>query len=174
MSNEMTSFSEMFHEVVSSPEEISSLHKPKARWNATEDEILLQAVKQNGACNWNSIALSLTGRTGKQCRERWLSKLSPAFTADPWTAEEDATLINLQREHGNQWVMIRASLPRRSTVAIKNRWISLKRKGLETPKTAVEPEPEPELLQESIVCDWDQTAIGFDDVSSFDDFVWGF
>jgi hypothetical protein len=158
----------------SSSEDLSSLHKPKARWTPAEDDVLLQAVNQNGACNWNSIALSLAGRTGKQCRERWLSRLSPAFTTDPWTAEEDSTLISLQREHGNQWAIFRAVLPRRSTVAIKNRWISLRRRGFAGPEISVEPEATPARLQASVVCEWDQGGVGFDDVPSFDDFMWGF
>jgi hypothetical protein len=106
----------------------SSLHKPKAKWSNAEDEILIAVIQKNGPANWNQIAKNLNGRTGKQCRERWISKLSPQYTAEPWTSEEDETLLRIQSECGNRWARVRAALPSRSTIAIKNRWISLKRR----------------------------------------------
>jgi hypothetical protein len=112
-----------------SPEILSSLHKPKAKWSADEDEVLCHQVAQSGPANWNVIAIALPGRTGKQCRERWMSKLCPDFVADPWTPQEDAVLIRLQAENGNLWSRFRGSLPGRSITAIKNRWVSVKRRA---------------------------------------------
>jgi hypothetical protein len=122
-----------------SPETQSSLHKPKAKWSAEEDEVLCQQVAQCGAANWNAIAVALPGRTGKQCRERWMSKLCPDFVADPWTPQEDAVLIRLQAENGNLWARVRGSLPGRSTTAIKNRWVSIKRKAARDKGECCEP-----------------------------------
>jgi hypothetical protein len=112
----------------SSPETISSLHKPKAKWSKEEDDVLCQQVEEHGAANWNTLATALPGRTGKQCRERWISKLSPEFTADAWTPEEDEILISRQQDYGNAWAKITGALPHRSTISIKNRWVSLKRR----------------------------------------------
>ena len=104
------------------------LHKPKAKWTRDEDDILLQTVSNHGARNWNVIAESLPGRTGKQCRERYLFKFSQDYKQDAWTPEEDRILRDLQSRHGNHWSRFQADLPGRSTVAIKNRWTSLKRR----------------------------------------------
>ena len=106
------------------------LHKPKAKWTPDEDAILVKVVEEKGPANWNSLAESLPGRTGKQCRERWLCKLSPDFKNGGWTIEEDNLLIELQGRFGNRWSKIRKHIPQRSSVSIKNRWVSLRRKGI--------------------------------------------
>jgi hypothetical protein len=158
----------MQYDFVSSPEATSSLHKPKARWSAEEDGLLLQAVEANGPSNWNNIAVALPGRTGKQCRERWITKLSPAFRSDAWTSDEDATLVRLQAAHGNQWAKFRAELPGRSTVSIKNRWVSLQRRGRD-------------IRLETVVHDYvappsdvdGQDLVGIEEIFPFDEFSWG-
>jgi hypothetical protein len=100
----------------------------KRKWSPQEDELLIQQIRLHGPCNWGIVALPFMQRTGKQCRERWAHKLSRAYTSEPWTKEEDSLLIQLQRENGNQWAKFRSSFPRRSTVAIKNRWATIKRR----------------------------------------------
>jgi hypothetical protein len=125
----------------SNPETISSLHKPKAKWSRQEDEVLCQQVEEHGAANWNALALALPGRTGKQCRERWISRLSPELSAEVWTPDEDNVLVSLQQEYGNGWAKFRGSLPHRSTVSIKNRWVSLKRKQNRTGRAIVPRSP---------------------------------
>jgi hypothetical protein len=167
----------MHSEDFSSPDELSSLHRPKARWSVAEDEVLRRAVEERGPSNWNAIAVSLTGRTGKQCRERWITKLSPAFTSETWTPEEDEKLITLQSLHGNQWAKFRAELPRRSTISIKNRWVSLRRRES---RTAVSPsgegEERPQVRQIRTVPDAelesDPILLGFEDCGMFEDFSW--
>jgi hypothetical protein len=47
-----------------------------------------------------------------------------------WTAAEDAQLLALQSQIGNHWAKFRSALPGRSVIQIKNRWVSLKRRGL--------------------------------------------
>jgi hypothetical protein len=171
----------MFSEVLRSPETDSSLHKPKARWSAQEDNILQQTIDMHGPVNWNFIALSLVGRTGKQCRERWLTKLSPEVSSEAWTANEDATLIRLQSIHGNQWSKFRAELPHRSTTSIKNRWGSLKRQrpierrtdeALPTStncKQIIIEESTYHVLTNDIQ---EETELTYDESISFDDFSW--
>jgi hypothetical protein len=108
----------------------AALRKPKSKWSPEEDKILERAIEHHGASNWNVLARVLPGRTGKQCRERWFSKLSPGYTTEMWTPEEDRRLITLQSERGNKWSRFQLLFPGRSLVSIKNRWTSLKRRGI--------------------------------------------
>jgi hypothetical protein len=126
----------------------SGLHRPKAKWSADEDQVLLGLIQERGAHHWNQIAESVPGRTGKQCRERWLSKLSPDCTAVSWTAEEDDILISCQQAHGNQWSTFRTQLPNRSLVQIKNRWVSLTRRGLVPRPELAFRAPHPQLAEQ--------------------------
>ena len=45
--------------------------------------------------SWSFIARQLKGRLGKQCRERWYNHLQPDINKSPWTAEEDALIIEV-------------------------------------------------------------------------------
>ena len=50
---------------------------------------------------WTVIASNLPGRTGKQCRERWVNQLDPVIKRDGgWTEEEDRIIMEvLPRPH---------------------------------------------------------------------------
>jgi hypothetical protein len=104
-------------------------HK-KNKWTVEEDNLLKEAVKKNGSKSWGLIARNVPGRTGKQCRERWIFGLDPTIIKDDWTKEEDEKLIKLQREHGNRWSKFMEFLPGRSSLGCKNRWSLLKRRSL--------------------------------------------
>ena len=72
--------------------------------------------------NWSLVCQTVPGRSGKQCRERWINQLCPALNKDNWTPQEDAILIQQQRIHGNFWTKIAQFLPGRSANNVKNRW----------------------------------------------------
>lgn len=108
----------------------TSYHTPKSKWTPEEDRILLEQIEKTGPSNWNNIALSLPGRNGKQCRERWIGKLSPENTKSSWTTEEDIILLQCQRSMGNKWSKFGSFLPGRSVITIKNRWNYLKRRDI--------------------------------------------
>ena len=99
----------------------------KSKWTPDEDKLLIESVKLHGMGNWSLVAQGIPGRTGKQCRERWINQLSPALNKDNWTAQEDAILIQQQRMHGNVWSKIAQFLPGRSANSVKNRWSWLSR-----------------------------------------------
>jgi myb proto-oncogene protein len=103
---------------------------PKSKWSPYEDHLLEETVRRVGADNWTRVAVCVPGRTGKQCRERWIGHVCPAVAQGAWTAEEDAILVAKQAEFGNQWVKLKPFLPGRSTIAIKNRWSWLRRRDV--------------------------------------------
>ena len=94
-------------------------------WTEEEDYLLIQCVQKFGVKNWKVISENIPGRTGKQCRQRWLYNLSPDIQKRKWTAEEDEILMSTQKEVGNKWTLIRKKLPGRSENDVKNRYHSI-------------------------------------------------
>ncbi|KAJ1555472.1 hypothetical protein HK096_005095 [Nowakowskiella sp. JEL0078] len=48
----------------------------KGPWTNVEDSMLISLVENFGKGRWTRIATQITGRTDKQCRQRWFEKLS--------------------------------------------------------------------------------------------------
>jgi hypothetical protein len=61
----------------------------KGHWTSIEDEQLRKWVDGNGAAKWSKCGALIGGRSGKQCRERWVNVLDPSVKRGEWTVEED-------------------------------------------------------------------------------------
>jgi hypothetical protein len=103
----------------------------KGSWTREEDEIILGFVQSNGDKDWAKLAGLLSGRTGKQCRERFKNHLDPSLARVSWTPEEDQKLIDLHNSFGNQWTKLASFFNGRTDNCVKNRWNSTIKKRLE-------------------------------------------
>lgn len=88
-----------------------------------QDDALRAAVEKHGAKNWRMIAQSIPYRTEVQCLHRWQKVLKPCLVKGPWTAQEDAKVIELVQKHGpKKWSLIAANLPGRIGKQCRERW----------------------------------------------------
>ena len=90
-------------------------------WKAEEDSQLLELVEKYGTC-WKIVSSMMPGRTGKQCRDRYLNQLRPGVNLAPWTPSEDELLLSLYNQHGSKWVMIASQIQGRTESQVKNRF----------------------------------------------------
>ena len=101
----------------------------KSGWSNEEDALLLRCVSKYGPHRWASaIASSMPGRTGKQCRDRWMYHLAPHLDKSDWSAEEDQRILDAVAAHGTMWAKLVKLFPGRTDNGIKNRWNTLIRK----------------------------------------------
>jgi len=94
-----------------------------AKWTVEEDRRLRYAVEDNSAKNWKKIAESLPGRSDVQCLHRWQKVLKPGLVKGPWTAEEDAKVVELVERYGQKkWSLIAKELKGRLGKQCRERW----------------------------------------------------
>ena len=107
------------------------------QWTAEMDAQLTAAVTQFGEGQWSKIAELVTGRTGKQCRERWKNQISAEVKKGDWTPEEDKLIVDSVAELGTRWSEISKRFVGRTDNAIKNRYNSEVRKRERSEQRAI-------------------------------------
>jgi len=77
---------------------------------------------------WPDVAYSISDRSGKQCRERYLNHLAPGVNNRDWSPKEDAFIFRLHNIYGSKWTKISASFEGRSDNSCKNRYALIVRR----------------------------------------------
>jgi hypothetical protein len=91
--------------------------------------MLLEIVAANNHhLRWPQIANAIPGRTGKQCRERYMNHLKPSLKLASWSPLEDAMIFHVFLTQGSRWAMMSKLIVGRTDNSIKNRYHHLKRR----------------------------------------------
>ncbi|KAI8462668.1 MAG: Homeodomain-like protein [Monoraphidium minutum] len=91
------------------------------RWSAQEHAALEELVRRYGTeRNWALIAEGVPGRSGKQCRERWLNHIKDGIIKGNWLPDEEFHLALCHALVGNQWSAHCGRLRGRTENSIKN------------------------------------------------------
>jgi hypothetical protein len=101
----------------------------RVKFSSKEDDRLRQFVACFGTNAWPEIAKAMVSRNVRQCRDRWNHYLSLAAVAPPWTAEEDALLLQTVERLGFQWKSVTRLCLNRSELEVKQRWRALSQSG---------------------------------------------
>lgn len=115
--------------------------KERSSWAAEEDQRLEELVGLYGTKSWSFIAQAMSGRVGKQCRERWRNHLDPSIRRDDFTKEEDALVLRLVKLLGTRWARISEKMPGRTENAVKNRYYCFLRGPGDSPPNSKRKQP---------------------------------
>jgi len=96
-------------------------------WSHSEDAELLRLIDIHGK-KWTEVARLMTGRNGKQVRDRYVNVLMPNIKKKNWTIAEDQLIVSLYAEFGPKWTKIAEHLDGRPEVQVKNRFYTCLKK----------------------------------------------
>lgn len=96
----------------------------KSIWTPVEDARLKLLVELYGY-SWCVISGILrNGRSGKQCRERYVNHLAPGKVVGPLSDAEKEYILRRRKEIGNKWTRIASELEGRTAIQVKNFYYS--------------------------------------------------
>lgn len=104
--------------------QIDKERRVKRRFSTQEDTHLCRLVAEYGP-DWYKIAESMSDRSARQCRDRWVNYLSPNINHDPFSPEEDRRLLRLVAQLGTHWRNMVPHFLNRSETALRNRYRQL-------------------------------------------------
>ncbi|KAF7310132.1 hypothetical protein MIND_00386600 [Mycena indigotica] len=106
-----------------------SPNKNRARkpWTAEEDRLLRGGVaieegRGSAPSRWMAIAQHVPGRSNKDCRKRWYSKLTADITRGEWAYDEDARLISAVKQCGPRWCHVAEIVQTRNSDQCAKGW----------------------------------------------------
>jgi hypothetical protein len=99
-------------------------------WTQEETSRLVGFVFQYGAKNWNTIASFMPGRTGKQCRNKWMNCPTLSLKRGSWTPEEDNRLEAAVTQYGTDWIMVAQQVQTRNLIQCRKRHYRLQAQQL--------------------------------------------
>ncbi|OHS92963.1 Myb-like DNA-binding domain containing protein [Tritrichomonas foetus] len=92
-------------------------------WTPEEDEMLTQFVSQSQPVSWSVLASYFPNKTAPQLAGRWEKVINPQLIKGSWTREEDETIINYVREHGDKdWAKLALALKGRTGKQCRERF----------------------------------------------------
>ncbi|CAD8163009.1 unnamed protein product [Paramecium octaurelia] len=112
----------------------------EAPWTEQEDDLLCQVheeFKKTGRENkWSKISREIFKRSNnkifrqpKQCRERWINRLDPNISNDPWSKQQEIDLLKTILIRGKKWSELSTLYGRaRTENSLKNKYNSILRK----------------------------------------------
>lgn len=100
----------------------------KGSWTVAEDAILRKWISENGANDWTRCSELISGRNGKQCRERWVNILDPRVVTGDWSLEDQVQIFSLMKRFKTSWSRISSGLNGRTENSIKNYFYSTMRR----------------------------------------------
>ena len=76
----------------------------RVRWSPDENKRLAEYMERHGeTSSWKNVPTRAgLSRSPKSCRLRWNCKLKSGINEKPFSEEEKATIIELQKQHGNE------------------------------------------------------------------------
>ncbi|KAK7449167.1 hypothetical protein VKT23_013317 [Stygiomarasmius scandens] len=105
-----------------------ALRRERRAWTREEDQLLYDAVvtEDPGSSvpsKWHDISVHVPGRSNKDCRKRWFSKLgSVGIVKGSWAPDEDERLKSAMEKYGPKWILIAAVVHTRNSDQCAKRW----------------------------------------------------
>jgi hypothetical protein len=96
----------------------------KGQWSTEDDAKLTEAVQKHGK-KWVAVAVMVPDRTDVQCRNRWITVNRANGKKGQWSPEEDATLTEAVKKHGQKWAAVAVMVPGRTDKQCRRRWVNI-------------------------------------------------